>query len=392
MSSVSLEDVSKTYPSGITALQNVSLEIADGELLVLAGPSGCGKTTTLRLIAGLESVSSGTIRIGDRVMNRVPPAQRGVAMVFQRPAVYPHLSVRDNLAFALRMRRPIWPWRPLRTLLRGGFRQLQAEENDIAQRVVAVARLTGLGDVLDRQAVRLSGGEQQRVAFARAIVHRPAVFLLDEPLTQLDAPLRGEMRQELRDLQRRLGTTTIYVTHDQTEAMALADRLAVMDRGVIQQMDRPSVIYDHPSNRFVAGFIGWPPMNFVDGELQVTGNGLVLRAGSSSIPLPADCVRGWDSPASRNVTLGVRPDDVAIETQPRPEPGFRMEVCRVEPLGRESLVMLERDGCYLTSRVAGPVENRVGDKKSVFVRLSRPYLFDRVTGQTLAVGGLAEAN
>jgi multiple sugar transport system ATP-binding protein len=389
MASVSLEAVSKTYPSGVVALQNVNLEIGDGELLVLAGPSGCGKTTTLRLIAGLESPSSGTIRIGDRMVNGIPPARRGVAMVFQRPAVYPHLTVRDNLAFALRMRRPVWPWRLLLTLL--GRRHLWAKEAEIAERVSAVARLTGLDDVLDRQSVRLSGGQQQRVAFARAIVHSPAVFLLDEPLTQLDAPLRGQMRQELRDLQRRLGTTTIYVTHDQTEAMALADRLAVMDHGVIQQVDGPSAIYDYPSNRFVAGFIGWPPMNFIDGDLEKTENGFVLHTGRSSIPLPSDFARTWKKHVGKDVTLGIRPDDVALAAQPRLESDFWMEVCRIETLGRESLIMLERDGCCLTSRVLDSVGNLCCQGKTVSVRLNRPYLFDRKTSQTLAVAGHAEA-
>jgi len=296
------------------------------------------------------------------------------------------------LAFALRMRRPIWPWRLFLTLLRGGFGHLRAEENDIAERVAAVARLTGLDDVLDRQAVRLSGGQQQRVAFARAIIHNPAVFLLDEPLTQLDAPLRGQMRHELRDLQRRLGTTTIYVTHDQTEALALADRLAVMDRGIIQQVDRPSVIYDRPGNRFVAGFIGWPPMNFIDGEVEKGENGFVLHAGRSSISLPSDFARTWKNYVGKDVTLGIRPDDVAIEAQPRLEPDFRMEVCRIESLGRESLVMLDRDGCSLTSRVTGSVESPACQGRTVSVRLNRPYLFDRKTGQTLAFAGQAEAS
>src|SRR5262245_34433799 len=257
MAEVALGGVSKQYPGGVEALRDLTLTVADGELVVLVGPSGCGKTTTLRLIAGLETPTRGTLRIGGRVVNDLPPRERDVAMVFQRPALYPHLSVRDNLAFGLRMRR-------------GGFPLLgwnRRADEVVRDRVARAARMLELDDVLDRLPGQLSGGQQQRVALGRAVVREPAAFLLDEPLSNLDARLRTEMRRELHLLHRRLRATMIYVTHDQTGALPPGDRLVVLHRGVAQQADAPLAVYERPANRFVAGFIGWPPMNFMDGQL-----------------------------------------------------------------------------------------------------------------------------
>jgi multiple sugar transport system ATP-binding protein len=376
MSAVSLEHVSKTYPNGVRALEDISLEVGDGELLVLAGPSGCGKTTTLRIIAGLESTSSGTVRIDNRIVNTIPSCKRDVAMVFQRPALYPHLSVRENLAFALRVRR------------RGSIRlaKLRDEQTRLEQGILAAARLVGVSELLNRLPVELSGGQQQRVAFGRAIIRRPRLFLLDEPLSHLDALFRAQLRQELHLLQRSLQTTMIYVTHDQTEGMSLADRLVIMDRGIIQQIDTPSVIYDAPRNRFVAGFVGSPPMNFLDGQLVRTDADLAFAAAGWSLPVPAEKVKIWLAHVGRNVTLGLRPHDVRIDEPADAGPGWNMEISRIEPLGRGSLVTFQRDGCRITCSVEDQRDGLNRTRARVSFRMERSYLFDRQTGECLSSG------
>ena len=271
MAEVALKGVGKQYANGVQAVEGLDLVVADGELVVLVGPSGCGKTTTLRLIAGLEAPSAGLVRIGGSVVNGEPPNRRDVAMVFQRPALYPHLSVQANLGFGLKLRQGWWFGAPERR-----------------HRVEEVARALGLEDLLDRRPAELSGGQQQRVALGRALVRRPAVFLLDEPLAGLDAPLRLEMRRELHLLHRRLRATMIYVTHDQEEALTLGDRVVVLDRGRPQQSDRPAALYERPANRFVAAFLGWPPLSLLDGRLVEEDGRLCLVGDGEKLPVPGE--------------------------------------------------------------------------------------------------------
>src|SRR5207244_2247336 len=258
MAEVTLQHLAKVYSNGIEAVRDLNLTIADSELVVLLGPSGCGKTTTLRLIAGLEEPTAGTISIGGQVVNGVPPRRRNVAMVFQRSTLYPHLNVRRNIAFGLRLRQHTNPLAKLALRLSRPalYAQAKHQDKEIVQRVQSTARLLGLEELLDRRPSQLSGGQQQRVALGRAIARQPEVFLLDEPLSQLDGRLRAELRHELHLLQRRIRKTMAYVTHDQAEALTLADRLVVMDRGLVQQVDRPLAVYERPINRFVAAFLG----------------------------------------------------------------------------------------------------------------------------------------
>jgi multiple sugar transport system ATP-binding protein len=284
MAAIEFDHVTKRFGDEVVAVNDVSLTVADGEFMILVGPSGCGKTTALRMVAGLEAITSGEIKIGDRVVNDLEPKERDVAMVFQNYALYPHMSVRDNIAFPLKMQR------------------LAREE--IGSRVEEAARLLGLEELLKRKPRELSGGQRQRVAMGRAIVRHPQAFLMDEPLSNLDAKLRVQMRAELVKLHRRLGVTTLYVTHDQTEAMTLGQRVAVLDKGVIQQVDPPQRLYHRPANTFVASFIGSPPMNFVAGDL---ADG-ALTASGFRFPLP-ESVRARVSPGVSRVVAGLRPED-----------------------------------------------------------------------------------
>src|SRR5579884_1100315 len=271
MAQVTLEDVTKRYQGGNVAVDKLNLDIKDGEFMCLVGPSGCGKTTALRMIAGLEDISSGTVRIGERVVNDLSPRDRDIAMVFQSYALYPHMSVYDNMAFGLKLRK--------------------TPKAEIKQRVQEAARVLGIENLLDRKPKQLSGGQRQRVALGRAIVRNPAVFLMDEPLSNLDAKLRVQTRAEISKLHQRLKTTVVYVTHDQTEAMTMGDRIAVMKDGFLQQIDRPQVLYDFPVNTFVAGFIGSPAMNLLPGELSQTDGQLAVTGNGFSIPVP-DAITG----------------------------------------------------------------------------------------------------
>jgi multiple sugar transport system ATP-binding protein len=367
MGEVALERVGKTYPNGIRAVHDLSLAISNGELVVLVGPSGCGKTTTLRLIAGLETPTDGLVRIAGRVVNGVPPHRRDVAMAFQRPALYPHLTVRQNLAFSLTLRRSWFSRRP-------------AVE---AERVRQVAELLDLAGVLERRPGELSGGQQQRVALGRALVRQPAVFLLDEPLSHLDARLRLEMRRELHLLHCRLRTTMVYVTHDQDEAMALGDRVAVLDRGEVQQVGPPRELYERPANRFVAGFLGWPPMNLLDGRLVEKEGGLRFVCGPFDWPAP----NAWRETAGGEVTVGIRPEHVRLRGADPNDGMAVLEVRLVERLGPVSLVTLQRGGLALTARLEGalPVGEQVA--AGVEIPLARAHLFDRTTGRVLSHGG-----
>ena len=346
MASITLDRVGKTYAGGTAAVHDVSVEIADGEFLVLVGPSGCGKSTLLRMVAGLETVTNGDIRIGDRVVNDVEPADRDIAMVFQNYALYPHMTVRQNLAYGLTNRRMPKP--------------------EIARRVDAAAAILEIGPYLDRKPRALSGGQRQRVAMGRAIVREPAAFLFDEPLSNLDAKLRVTMRGEIRLLQRRLGTTSIYVTHDQIEAMTLADRLVVLNAGRVEQIGRPIDVYRRPASIFVASFIGSPAMNLLAGTVE----GGTVRLGGA----------GWPAGGRPNgpVTIGIRPEDVRPAAAGE---GVAASVDYVEELGATRLVHGRVDGQPLTW--VWPAGEGVPDQVSVTTPPAAIHLFDRATGQRL---------
>ena len=316
MADVQINEVDKIYDGDVHAVRDLSLEISDGEFLVLVGPSGCGKTTALRMVAGLETITDGTIAIGGRVVNDLTPKDRDVAMVFQNYALYPHLSVADNIAFGLRLRK-----RP---------------KKEIEERVSWAAKLLDLTPYLARKPGALSGGQRQRVAMGRAIVRNPQVFLMDEPLSNLDAKLRVQMRAEIAKLQRELDTTTIYVTHDQVEAMTMGDRVAVMSMGVLLQVDRPQALYDEPANLFVASFIGTPPMNLFAGRIRVEGDDVFAEIGSASLPVGIACVRRYSAiraMGGRGVVIGMRAEDLHPAAS-RPElPTLDATVELVEALG-----------------------------------------------------------
>jgi multiple sugar transport system ATP-binding protein len=288
-----LDQVSKVYAGGTQAVHDLSLAIADKEFVVLVGPSGCGKTTALRMVAGLEVISGGVIRIGDRVVNDVPPKDRDIAMVFQNYALYPHMSVFENMAFGLKL--------------------AKVPKQEIQQRVGEAARILGLDELLNRKPAALSGGQRQRVAMGRAIVRHPQAFLMDEPLSNLDAKLRVQMRAEIARIQHDLGVTTIYVTHDQTEAMTMGDRVAVIRKGVLQQVDAPQRLYEHPDNLFVAGFIGSPAMNLLEATLERTGDDVAVQLGGTRLPVPQEVMTTRPALAAfagRPVVVGIRPEDM----------------------------------------------------------------------------------
>ena len=331
MATLSLQHFSKTYANGVRALRDFNLEVRDGEFLVLVGPSGCGKTTALRMVAGLEEITDGTLRIGDRVVNDLSPLERDVAMVFQNYALYPHLSVSENIGFSLEMR--------------------GVSKRDREEKVREAAGMLGLDQVLKRKPRHLSGGQRQRVAMGRAIVRRPAVFLMDEPLSNLDAKLRVQMRAEVMRVQRRLGVATLYVTHDQIEAMTMGDRVAVMRDGVMQQVGRPQELYDHPANIFVASFIGSPAMNLYKTTITGRGDGLEMRLGSQTVTLPAELLKRLpDLPSYRDrpLVVGIRPEHLMLpgdESAPQPAAGASLDadVQLVEALGNELFVHFTLD-------------------------------------------------
>jgi multiple sugar transport system ATP-binding protein len=365
MARVTLDKVCKRY-GDVEAVRDVTLEIPDKELVVLVGPSGCGKSTTLRMIAGLEEISAGEIRIGDRVVNEIAPKDRDIAMVFQSYALYPHMSVRQNLEFGLKMR--------------------GTPRAEIDERVREAAAILGIEGLLARKPKQLSGGQRQRVAMGRAIVRRPAVFLFDEPLSNLDAKLRVQMRTEIARLHSRLQTTTVYVTHDQTEAMTLADRIVVMKDGVVQQLGAPLELYDRPANLFVAGFIGTPAMNFVEGEI-ASGEGgeLVFRAEGIRVAAPAAAV---GVTVGQRVVLGVRPPDLILHDEAGAAQGetagridARVEVR--EPMGSEVYLHLDQPFTGWVVRVDGHSATREGDRVPLALRQGAVHLFDRSTERSL---------
>jgi multiple sugar transport system ATP-binding protein len=370
MASVKLEGVRKVYgDSGAqVAVHGVDLEVRDGEFVVLVGPSGCGKSTTLRMIAGLESISAGKLWIGDRLVNDVSPKDRDIAMVFQSYALYPHMSVFENMAFALKLRK------------------LPAKEIDT--RVRQAAEILGITAVLDRTPKQLSGGQRQRVAVGRAIVRQPQVFLFDEPLSNLDAKLRVQTRREISKLHRQLGATMIYVTHDQVEAMTMGDRIVVLDKGRVQQIDTPLNLYNHPANRFVAGFIGSPAMNFIEGRVVLDGGArFETRGGGAAIPLTAEQGRRFQGQAGTDVTLGVRPEDVYVATGARPstataELPVKLEV--VEPMGNEIFLHARAPNHDLTARIAPQPVPDAGQEVRLALDLAKLHFFD---GEGRKLGG-----
>jgi multiple sugar transport system ATP-binding protein len=329
VASVSFDHVRKVYPDGTVAVQDLSLEIPDGELMVLVGPSGCGKTTALRMVAGLEEISDGEVRIGDEVVNKLPPRDRDLAMVFQTYALYPHKSIYDNLAFPLRLRK--------------------LGRAQIDERVRRIARVLELEEQLKRKPRQLSGGQRQRVAMGRAIIREPRAFLMDEPLSNLDAKLRTQMRAEISLLHRELGVTTLYVTHDQVEAMTLGERVTVMRKGELQQVATPQELYDRPVNLFVAGFIGSPPMNFVQGEVVLDGEGAQVQVGDQRLSIDDDeraLAPGLERWTGRKVIVGIRPEhleDSAIETRTAADRRLHGRVRLRELLGSESIVHFQID-------------------------------------------------
>ncbi|OQM76285.1 sn-glycerol-3-phosphate ABC transporter ATP-binding protein UgpC [Manganibacter manganicus] len=348
MATVDLKDVRKVYSGGVEAVKGVSIAIPDKALCVLVGPSGCGKSTLLRMIAGLETITSGTCAIDGNVVNEVGPTERDIAMVFQNYALYPHMKVYDNMAYGLRNR--------------------GTPKAEIERRVREVAETLELAHLLDRRPRQLSGGQRQRVAMGRAIVRKPKVFLFDEPLSNLDAKLRGQMRVEIRNLQSKLGVTSVYVTHDQLEAMTLADMLVVMNAGMVEQIGQPLDVYERPASIFVASFIGAPPMNLL--PLSETGSGLALADGSA--------IAG-SLPASKAVTLGFRPEDVNVNYDGRALPGaltLPVTVDAVEPVGAESFLHCASGGGRVVARVAGRAAAKPGDKIDLVAQAGKLHWFD----------------
>ena len=368
MARVKLEGVRKIYTEGDgqVAVDRVDLDVKDGEFVVLVGPSGCGKSTTLRMIAGLESISAGTISIGDRVVNDVPPKARDIAMVFQNYALYPHMTVRENLGFALKLR--------------------AMSAGDIDDRVKSAAATLGLDEYLDRKPRQLSGGQRQRVALGRAIVRQPQVFLFDEPLSNLDAQMRVSMRREIARLHQELKVTMIYVTHDQVEAMTLGDRIVVMSKGHVMQIDTPINLYERPKNRFVAGFIGNPAMNFVNGTVE--GGGalrFVAEGGDWEMNLPTQVAESLSGARGRAIALGIRPEAVSIVTSPGVSPATttaRLDL--VESLGNETFIYARAGRHDVTARIGLPQPlPPIGSDIVLAFNLDRAHFFLSESGERI---------
>jgi len=363
MARVVLEHVDKVYPGQVKAVNDFCQEIADEEFMVLVGPSGCGKSTTLRMVAGLEEITAGRITIGDRVVNDVPPKDRNVAMVFQNYALYPHMTVRENMAFGLKIRK--------------------LPKDEIEKRIQDTARLLQLSNLLDRRPKALSGGQRQRVAVGRAIVRKPAVFLFDEPLSNLDARLRVEMRAELKKLHERLKTTVIYVTHDQVEAMTLGDRVTVMRDGVIQQVGKPMELYDRPVNRFVANFLGTPPMNFLAGRIERRDGVFAFVKGPARLRLAESIAPVLAGREDREVELGIRPESIEILTAPT-DSSLQARVEVVEPLGEQTQVYFDTAQQSIVAMVDAHRQISPGDNFWLSVRPGRLHVFDLATGESLS--------
>ena len=378
MASLSLRHVYKRYPGGVTAVCDFNLEIKDKEFIILVGPSGCGKSTTLRMVAGLEEISDGEIYIGDKLVNDVAPKDRDIAMVFQNYALYPHMTVFDNMAFGLKLRK--------------------TPKDEIKRRVEEAARILDISHLLERKPKALSGGQRQRVALGRAIVREPKVFLLDEPLSNLDAKLRAQMRTEISKLHQRLGTTFIYVTHDQTEAMTMGTRIVVMKSGLIQQVDTPNNLYLYPCNLFVAGFIGSPQMNFIEAKLLKEGENYLVEFGSEDtktragvkykIQLPAsknkdNCLEAY---AGKEVIMGIRPENVHNEEdliEIHKDGIVEADVEVTELMGAETYLYMNCEGQSINARVSPTNTARPGDKIKIAFETAKIHLFDKETELTI---------
>ncbi len=373
MAGLSLKDICKVYPGGVTAVSNFNLEIEDNEFIIFVGPSGCGKSTTLRMIAGLEEITSGELYIGNRLVNDVPPKDRDIAMVFQNYALYPHMTVFDNMAFGLKLRK--------------------TPKEEIKRRVEEAARILDIEHFLDRKPKALSGGQRQRVALGRAIVREPKVFLLDEPLSNLDAKLRAQMRTEISKLHNKLKTTFIYVTHDQTEAMTMATRIVVMKDGLIQQIDSPTRLYDLPDNVFVAGFIGSPQMNFINARLEEDQDkkmyvefGTERRPYRFYLPKSKTNQRGITDFLNKQVVLGIRPEHISDDPEvvAAAEDGIlECDVEVTEMMGVETYLYLTFAGNNLTARVKPTSKTREGDKVKIALDLDKMHIFDKETERAI---------
>ncbi|GAB6118301.1 sn-glycerol-3-phosphate ABC transporter ATP-binding protein UgpC [Thermoanaerobacter brockii subsp. lactiethylicus] len=368
MADVVLKHVYKVYPGGVTAVKDFNLEIQDKEFIVLVGPSGCGKTTTLRMIAGLEEISQGELYIDGKLVNDVPPKDRDIAMVFQNYALYPHMTVYDNMAFGLKLRK--------------------VPRAEIDRKVKEAARILGLEEYLNRKPKALSGGQRQRVALGRAIVRNPKVFLMDEPLSNLDAKLRVQMRTELAKLHDRLQTTFIYVTHDQTEAMTMGTRIVVMKDGVIQQVDKPQTIYDYPNNLFVAGFIGSPQMNFIDARLENKNGKVYATFKGFSILVPEGILKRLKDPSyvGKEIVLGIRPEDLHDEEvflEAYPEAVVEAKVDVTELMGPETYLYLDVNGVSLTARVDPRTRAKAGDVIKIGFDINKLHMFDKETEMSI---------
>lgn len=363
MAGVCLKNLSKKF-GNVLAVNNVSLEIKDKEFLVLLGPSGCGKTTTLRCIAGLETPDDGEIYIGETLVNDLPPKDRDIAMVFQSYALYPQMTVFDNIAFPLRIRK--------------------LPKTEIEERVQEAASLLRINHLLKRKPKQLSGGEAQRTALGRAIVRKPKVFLMDEPLSNLDAKLRGHMRAELKRLQKDLGVTTVYVTHDQVEAMTMADESAIMHQGLLQQVGSAHEIFSHPANIFVAGFIGSPPANFINCTFEQKNGLCLLRAATFALTLSGDIGKIVEENATGSeLILGVRPEDVLLENRKTPRSPIDAEVYVTEPLGSEVIVDLKVGDNLIKARAAADFALSIGAKVWIGIQEDKVHLFDKKTERAL---------
>ena len=368
MASLSLTNVCKVYPNGFEAVKDFSLEVEDQEFIIFVGPSGCGKSTTLRMIAGLEEISSGELKIDGRVVNDVEPKDRDIAMVFQNYALYPHMTVFDNMAFGLKLRK--------------------VPKDEIKKKVEEAAKILDLEKLLDRKPKALSGGQRQRVAMGRAIVRNPKVFLMDEPLSNLDAKLRVQMRSEVASLHNRLKATIIYVTHDQTEAMTLGTRIVVLKDGVIMQVDSPQKLYNEPNNLFVAGFIGSPQMNFIDAVCKVEGERVTLNFEKTSVVLPPAKAKklidgGYNG---KTVVMGIRPEDIGdsqIEIEAHKDAVFETDVTGYELLGSEVLLYFNVAGTAMTAKVDSRTTARMGDHITLAIDPEKIHCFDKETELTI---------
>ena len=368
MASLSLKNICKVYPNGFEAVKDFSLEVEDKEFIIFVGPSGCGKSTTLRMIAGLEEISGGTLKIGDKVVNDVEPKDRDIAMVFQNYALYPHMTVFDNMAFGLKLRK--------------------VPKDEIKRKVEEAAKILDLEKLLDRKPKALSGGQRQRVAMGRAIVRNPKVFLMDEPLSNLDAKLRVQMRIEISKIHQRLGATIIYVTHDQTEAMTLGTRIVVMKDGVVQQVDTPQHLYEQPGNLFVAGFMGSPQMNFLDAQIAEKGGDLIAKVGEYDIVIPAAKAKVLKDGGyvGKTVVLGIRPEDIHdsqmfIEASPSVPMTSTVKV--YELLGAEVFLYFDVNGTQVTARVDPRTNSKTGDTIKFAFDMEKSHFFDKETELTI---------